>query len=101
MIETPVLAENKPAVHCVLMGTQVWRCTPERHRRSPCLEELTNRSKVPPLTELFRKTTRVVDAISEPGYEQDDADMPDRPGIHDIAKDGVQEEFSRAQPSSG
>ena len=60
-----------------------------------------NRSKVPPLTELFRKTTKVVDAISELGYEQDDADTPDRPGIHDIAKDGVQEKFSRAQPSSG
>ena len=104
MVETPVLAENKPAVYWVLMGTQVWRCAPEQLRLATAqeitIEELTSRTTLPPLTELFRKTTRVVDAIAEPGYEQDDAEMPDRPGVHDLAGDSVQEEFSRAQPSS-
>ena len=83
MVEPAIIAENKPAVYWVLMGTQVWRCAPEQLRRATqqeiTLEELSSRSISTPVTELLKGTSRVIDTTKEPSYAFDEPDLPERP----------------------
>lgn len=83
MVEPAIIAENKPAVYWVLMGTQVWRCAPEQLRRATqqevTLEELSSRSISTPVTELLKKTSRVIDTTKEPTYAHDEPDLPEHP----------------------
>ena len=48
LVEPAIVAENKPAVYWVVMGTQVWRCAPEQLRlatdQEMTMEELISRA---------------------------------------------------------
>ena len=98
LIEPAVIAENKPAVFWVLMGTQIWRTAPEQLRRASeqeiTIEELQKGQRFnTPIVDMLRKVSKVVDAFDEPGYEQDSSSLPSQPGPRGVPQEpaGVQQ----------
>ena len=84
LIEPAVIAENRPMVIWVLMGTQVWRCAPEQLRRASSQEvtiaELLEGQKFNvPVADLLKKVTKVIDTQKEPGYDPSSHSLPARP----------------------
>eukprot|EP00435_Cladocopium_sp_Y103_P049949 s497_g15.t1 len=88
LIEPPIVSENKPGVYWVVMGTQVWRCAPEQLRHATeqevTLEELRSRSVVAPISELLKRTSKVVDVVKEKSGEGGAEMLPGEPGPHGI-----------------
>ena len=85
LVEPAVIAENKPMVYWVLMGTQVWRCAPEQLRRASeqevTIEELQQGQRFNvPITDLLKSVSKVVDVLQEPGYDPSSSSLPSQPG---------------------
>ena len=102
LIEPAIIAENKPAIYWVLMGTQVWRCAPEQLRKASeyeiTIEELQKGARFStPIGDLLRRTTKVVEVHKEPGYERDSSSLPTRPAKRPA--EPVPEDLGRSQPS--
>ena len=89
LVEPAIQAENTSAVYWVVMGTQVWRCAPEQMRLASeqeiTLEEIKfgQRSETP-ITEILKRTSKVVDVLREGAYPRGSDDLPETPGPQGI-----------------
>ncbi len=101
LIEPAILAENKPAVYWVLMGTQIWRCAPEQIRKASeqeiTIEEALRGKKMSiPVTDLLKQASKVVDVTKEPPYPTGETSLPSEPGSSGVLAED--ERLGRAQP---
>ena len=101
MVEPAILAENKPMVYWVVMGTQVWRCAPEQLRKASeqeiVLEELADSGQPQDMKELLKKTSKVVDTTREGPFPMEEVGLPETPGSNGVGP--TVDERTRAQPS--
>eukprot|EP00434_Breviolum_minutum_P028248 symbB.v1.2.024989.t1/scaffold2394.1/size82379/5 len=101
LVEPAVIAENKPAVYWVLMGTQIWRCAPEQIRKASeqelTIEEALRGKKMSiPVTDLLKQASKVIDVTKEPHYPVGETSLPSEPGPSGVQAED--ERLGRAQP---
>ena len=83
MIEPAVLPEGHAAVYWILMGTSLWRCSPEQVRPASEVEILAEMAKqgeriTTPMSEMLKQLHSSVDVTKEPRFDPEDL-LPEQP----------------------